>query len=112
MVAHRMSALSIQVGLGRYVALSHPATLGVIAGTSHEMLTETWRLLSILRSEAHEDDGGDEGDCPVMPGLTSRTSWWNACTRPGRRSRWTWRAGPGGCPRAWTCARTASCRGR
>ncbi|GGQ22329.1 sensor histidine kinase [Streptosporangium pseudovulgare] len=69
-VAHHMSVISIQAGLGRYVALSDPATahaaLGVIADTSHEALTEMRRLLSILRIEAHEDD---EGGHPAMPGL-------------------------------------------
>ncbi|MGV9380376.1 sensor histidine kinase [Nonomuraea sp. NPDC003707] len=61
-VAHHMSVISVQSGLGRYVALSDPATahatLGVIADTSHEALTEMRRLLSILRVEAHEQDEG------------------------------------------------------
>jgi signal transduction histidine kinase len=61
-VAHHMSVISVQSGLGRYVALSDPATahatLGVIADTSHEALTEMRRLLSILRVEAHEEDEG------------------------------------------------------
>ncbi|MGR6919723.1 sensor histidine kinase [[Actinomadura] parvosata] len=61
-VAHHMSVISVQAGFGRYVALSDPATahttLGVIADTSHEALTEMRRLLSILRIEAHEEDEG------------------------------------------------------
>ncbi|MEV4395669.1 histidine kinase [Nonomuraea sp. NPDC049607] len=69
-VAHHMSVISVQAGLGRYVALSDPATahatLGVIADTSHEALTEMRRLLSILRIEAHDDD---EGLYATAPGL-------------------------------------------
>ncbi|NUR87288.1 MAG: sensor histidine kinase [Nonomuraea sp.] len=71
-VAHHMSVISVQAGLGRYVALSDPATahatLGVIADTSHEALTEMRRLLSILRIEAHDDD---EGLYATTPGLLS-----------------------------------------
>ncbi|WP_433412383.1 sensor histidine kinase [Microtetraspora malaysiensis] len=69
-VAHHMSVISVQAGLGRFVALSHPptahATLGVIADTSHEALNELRRLLSILRIEAHEED---EGLYAAAPGL-------------------------------------------
>ncbi|MER6000098.1 histidine kinase [Nonomuraea angiospora] len=42
-----MSVISVQAGLGRFVALSDPATahaaLGAIANTSHEALTEMRR---------------------------------------------------------------------
>ncbi|MET8139558.1 sensor histidine kinase [Sphaerisporangium sp. NPDC005288] len=60
-VAHHMSVISIQAGLGRYVASSEPQTarqaLEVIAHTSSEALNEMRRLLSILRVEpAGEDD--------------------------------------------------------
>ncbi|MEU6783080.1 sensor histidine kinase [Nonomuraea angiospora] len=69
-VAHHMSVISVQAGLGRFVALSDPATahaaLGVIADTSHEALTEMRRLLSILRIEANDED---EGLYTTMPGL-------------------------------------------
>ncbi|WP_204016971.1 sensor histidine kinase [Sphaerimonospora thailandensis] len=69
-VAHHMSVISVQAGLGRFVALSHPptalATLEVIADTSHEALDEMRRLLSILRIEAHEED---EGLYAAAPGL-------------------------------------------
>ncbi|WP_327106850.1 sensor histidine kinase [Nonomuraea glycinis] len=59
-VAHHMSVISVQAGLGRFVALSHPptalATLKVIENTSHEALNEMRRLLSILRIEANDED--------------------------------------------------------
>jgi signal transduction histidine kinase len=52
-VAHHMAVISIQAGLGRYVASTDPATaeaaLGAIAETSSEGLAELRRLLSILR---------------------------------------------------------------
>ncbi|WP_433519965.1 sensor histidine kinase [Nonomuraea sp. CA-143628] len=67
--------MSVQAGFGRYVALSDPATanttLGVIADTSHEALTEMRRLLSILRIEAHEED---EGRYLTMPRLSELES--------------------------------------
>ncbi|MEV4114050.1 sensor histidine kinase [Nonomuraea sp. NPDC049695] len=60
-VAHHMSVVSVQAGLGRFVALSDPptalATLEVILETSHEALNEMRRLLSILRIEADDEDG-------------------------------------------------------
>ncbi|MFC6079867.1 sensor histidine kinase [Sphaerisporangium aureirubrum] len=69
-VAHHMSVISVQAGLGRYVALSDPATahatLGVIADTSHEALTEMRRLLPILRIEGNDED---EELYSTMPGL-------------------------------------------
>jgi signal transduction histidine kinase len=69
-VAHHMSVISVQAGLGRYVALSDPATahatLGVIADTSHEALSEMRRLLSVLRIEANDED---EGLYTTAPGL-------------------------------------------
>lgn len=71
-VAHHMSVISIQAGLGRYVALADPPTahaaLGVIADTTHEALAEMRRLLSILRIEA---DDQDEGLYTTAPGLQS-----------------------------------------
>ncbi|MEV1240136.1 histidine kinase [Nonomuraea sp. NPDC049750] len=71
-VAHHMSVISVQAGLGRYVALSDPATahatLEVIADTSHEALAEMRRLLSILRIEADDED---EGLYSTAPGLQS-----------------------------------------
>ncbi|RSN04975.1 two-component sensor histidine kinase [Nonomuraea sp. WAC 01424] len=72
-VAHHMSVISVQAGLGRYVALTDPttahATLGVIADTSHEALTEMRRMLSILRIEAHDDDEGLYATTPGLLGL-------------------------------------------
>ncbi|MEO3802038.1 histidine kinase [Nonomuraea sp. B1E8] len=69
-VAHHMSVISVQAGLGRFVALSDPATahatLGVILETGHEALNELRRLLSILRIEA-DDEGG--ALYTIAPGL-------------------------------------------
>ncbi len=53
-VAHHMSVISVQAGLGSYVVESDPATarstLDVIAATAHEALGEMRRLLTVLRS--------------------------------------------------------------
>ncbi|MFG1685859.1 sensor histidine kinase [Nonomuraea sp. NPDC049269] len=72
-VAHHMSVISVQAGLGRYVALSDPATahasLGVIADTTHEALAEMRRLLSILRIEADDQDEGLYTTTPGLQGL-------------------------------------------
>jgi signal transduction histidine kinase len=69
-VAHHMSVISVQAGLGRSVALSEPETarptLEVIAHTSSEALTEMRRLLSILRVEPA---GEDEELYTTTPGL-------------------------------------------
>ncbi|MFC5821019.1 sensor histidine kinase [Nonomuraea harbinensis] len=74
-VAHHMSVISVQAGLGRFVALSDPAmahvTLGVIAETSHEALSEMRRLLSILRIEANDDDGPLYTTAPGLKDLGS-----------------------------------------
>ena len=87
-VAHHMSVISVQAGLGRFVALSDPPTahaaLGVIADTSHEALAEMRRLLSILRIEA---DDQDEGLYTRLPGSRASNPWPSGSARPGCRSR-------------------------
>ncbi|MBG0824593.1 sensor histidine kinase [Planomonospora sp. ID91781] len=73
-VAHHMSVISVQAGMGRYVALGDPAaareTLGVIADASHEALGEMRRLLSILRVEAYDEDEDLYAITPGLGGLT------------------------------------------
>ncbi len=58
-VAHHMSVVSVQAGLGRYVLRSDPDTaldtLDTIARTSGEALAEMRRLLSVLRIERDGD---------------------------------------------------------
>lgn len=55
-VAHHMSVISVQAGLGRYVMKSDPdtahAALDVIEGTAHEALSEMRRMLAVLRVSA------------------------------------------------------------
>ncbi|GHJ43961.1 ATPase [Catellatospora sp. TT07R-123] len=52
-VAHHMSVISVQAGLGRYVLETDPGTarrsLEVIAETAHEALSEMRRMLAVLR---------------------------------------------------------------
>jgi signal transduction histidine kinase len=72
-VAHHMSVISVQSGLGRFVALADPvtahATLEVISETSHEALNEIRRLLSILRIEADDEDGALYTTAPGLRNL-------------------------------------------
>lgn len=57
-VAHHMSVISVQAGLGRYVLKSDPSTahaaLDVIEGTAHEALSEMRRMLAVLRVSAED----------------------------------------------------------
>ncbi|MFI6320489.1 sensor histidine kinase [Nonomuraea sp. NPDC050556] len=59
-VAHHMSVISVQAGLGRYVVLTDSLTahktLQIIADTSSEALTEMRRLLSVLRINPDDED--------------------------------------------------------
>ncbi|KAB8195072.1 sensor histidine kinase [Nonomuraea phyllanthi] len=77
-VAHHMSVISVQAGLGHFVALSDPATahaaLGVISQTSREALHEMRRLLSILRVETTDEDGSlyTAPDLRNLPTLAER----------------------------------------
>ncbi|WP_211588722.1 sensor histidine kinase [Allorhizocola rhizosphaerae] len=71
-VAHHMSVISVQAGLGRYVFDSDPAmakaALGTVATTAHEALSEMRRLLHILRVPA-EDPESDEAPYESAPGV-------------------------------------------
>ncbi|WP_155370282.1 sensor histidine kinase [Catellatospora vulcania] len=70
-VAHHMSVISVQAGLGRYVLDSDPQTartaLDVIAGTAHEALSEMRRLLAVLRVSSVE--AGEPAQFDAAPGL-------------------------------------------
>ncbi|KAB1139968.1 sensor histidine kinase [Streptomyces luteolifulvus] len=67
-VAHHMSVISVQAGLGTFVFESDPPTartaLDTITGTSAEALEELRRMLQVLRAE--ETDGAPPDP---MPGL-------------------------------------------
>lgn len=57
-IAHHMSVVSVQAGLGRYVFDADPPTarrtLDVIGEVAHEALDEMRRMLAMLRSSADE----------------------------------------------------------
>ncbi len=65
-VAHHMSVISIQAGLGRYVIGSDPdtasAALDTVLGTSAEALDEMRRMLALLRT----DDGKPYDPAPGL----------------------------------------------
>ncbi|MBB5872706.1 signal transduction histidine kinase [Allocatelliglobosispora scoriae] len=71
-VAHHMSVISVQAGLGRYVLKTDPdtarAALEVIAGTAHEALSEMRRMLAVLRVAAEEPQSDTPYDS--APGLS------------------------------------------
>ncbi|MFI6291592.1 sensor histidine kinase [Nonomuraea sp. NPDC050790] len=78
-VAHHMSVVSVQAGLGHYVIRSDPDTaedtLRTIAETSGEALAEMRRMLTVLRIEL--DDGTAEPYCAApsldhLDGLVQR----------------------------------------
>ena len=79
-VAHSLSVIVVQAEGGRAVAARHPArageVLGTIAETGREALTETRRILGVLR-EGREGDGAEYGPQPGLADvadLVRRTS--------------------------------------
>ncbi|MFD9393496.1 sensor histidine kinase [Streptomyces sp. NPDC060000] len=73
-VAHHVSAISVQTGLAGYVFTSDPGTareaLKTIAGSAHEAMAEMRRMLVVLREgteRAQEEEG--TGDHNASPGL-------------------------------------------
>jgi signal transduction histidine kinase len=67
-VAHAMSVIAIQSGVGAHVANTQPKeaakALGAIEATSRDALTELRRLLGVLRQEDEP-----QGDLAPVPGL-------------------------------------------
>jgi signal transduction histidine kinase len=73
-VAHHVSAISVQTGLAGYVFTSDPGTareaLKTIAGSAHEAMAEMRRMLVVLREgteRAQEEEGA--GTLNASPGL-------------------------------------------
>ncbi|MFJ1805149.1 MULTISPECIES: sensor histidine kinase [unclassified Streptomyces] len=73
-VAHHVSAISVQTGLAGYVFTSDPKTartaLETIEGSAHEAMAEMRRMLVVLRegtARAQEEEGA--GDHTATPGL-------------------------------------------
>ncbi|WP_327314845.1 sensor histidine kinase [Streptomyces sp. NBC_01235] len=71
-VAHHVSAISVQTGLAGYVFTSDPRTardaLGTIAGSAHEAMAEMRRMLVVLREGTERAQEG-AGDHTAAPGL-------------------------------------------
>jgi signal transduction histidine kinase len=67
-VAHAMSVIAVQSGVGAHIATTQPRearrSLAAIEATSRAALTELRRLLGVLRQE-----GEPEGDLAPVPGL-------------------------------------------
>ncbi|MET7688107.1 sensor histidine kinase [Streptomyces sp. NPDC005483] len=71
-VAHHVSAISVQTGLAGYVFTSDPKTartaLETIAGSAHEAMAEMRRMLVVLREGTERAQEG-VGDHNAAPGL-------------------------------------------
>jgi signal transduction histidine kinase len=73
-VAHAMSVIAVQSGVGAHVADSQPEEVGkalaAIEATSRAALTELRRLLGVLRQDSDEP----QGDLSPVPGLADLDS--------------------------------------
>ncbi|WP_254402451.1 sensor histidine kinase [Streptomyces sp. AC555_RSS877] len=71
-IAHHVSAISVQTGLAGYVFTSDPRTareaLGTISGSAHEAMEEMRRMLVVLREGAERAQEG-ASDLNAAPGL-------------------------------------------
>lgn len=72
-IAHHVSAISVQSGLAGYVFTSDPKTartaLETIAGSAHEAMAEMRRMLVVLREGAGRAQEEGAGDHTAPPGL-------------------------------------------
>ena len=87
-VAHSMSQISVQAGMGRMLAESQPRrateSLAAIEELSRGTLAEMRRLTAALRVDQTEEAGGLR---PSTPWQTSNSSP-RPCDRRASRSRW------------------------
>jgi len=108
-VAHAMSVVAVQSGVGAHVIDTDPAEakriLENVKVSSRMALDEMRRLLGVLREE-------DGGPCrsPLPPVSTAWTNWPRGCGRPACTSPSAWRGRARRCRPAWTSAPTASSR--
>jgi signal transduction histidine kinase len=70
-VAHAMSVVAVQSGVGAHVIDAQPEAakriLETISDTSRDALSEMRRLLGVLRSAPGSESDGDEGDRDLAP---------------------------------------------
>jgi signal transduction histidine kinase len=82
-VAHAMSVIAVQSGVGAHVADSQPEEVGkalaAIEATSRAALTELRRLLGVLRQDSDEP----QGDLSPVPGLADLDSLLAEVTNAG-----------------------------
>jgi signal transduction histidine kinase len=82
-VAHAMSVIAVQSGVGAHVADSQPEEVGrslaAIEATSRAALTELRRLLGVLRQDSDEP----QGDLSPVPGLADLDSLLAEVTKAG-----------------------------
>jgi signal transduction histidine kinase len=72
LVAHSMSIVAVQAGVGHYLIDRDPAqakeALATIETTSRQALTEMRRMLGVLRVDTTEDANGDANTLEPQPG--------------------------------------------
>ena len=108
-VAHAMSVIAVQAGVGQHVIDTDPTAardaLGVIESTSRDALVEMRRMLGVLRQDGETAMHPMPGlaDIPALVAETRRTGV-GVTRRLDRRGAT--------CPPASTSRHTASCRRR
>ena len=109
-VAHSMSVIAVQAGVGAHVLDERPeqarAALEAISATSRGTLTEMRRLLGVLR-----DDDGERSHAPA-PSLADLPQLIEDVHAAGVPVELTVTAPPTAWPPAWSCRPTGSCRRR
>ena len=111
-VAHAMSVIAVQSGVGAHVASTQPEeaakALAAIEATSRAALEELRRLLGVLRAE----DSEPRATWPRCPAWPTWTACWPRWPRRAWRCGCGWRGRRRRCPPGSTCRPTGSCRRR
>jgi signal transduction histidine kinase len=110
-VAHSMSIIAVQSGVGVHVLDSRPEearkALVAVEATSRQALVEMRRLLGVLRQEAEP-----RGSLAPAPGWPRWRRWPSRWPGPGCGSRSGSRGPRPSCRPGWTCRPTGSSRRR
>ena len=110
-VAHAISVIAVQSGVGAHVASSQPEeaakALSAIEATSRAALTELRRLLGVLRQ-----DGEAQGDLAPVPGLADLDRLLAEVSKAGVGVRLRVEGTPSPLSAGVDCRPTGSCRRR
>ena len=107
-VAHSMSLIAVQAGVGAHVIRTDPdaaeRSLDVIADTSRRALEQTRSMLGMLREQ------NEDGTRPPTQGSTTCRPWSRTSGPRGWTSSWSARVRIGESTRRSRWRRTGSCR--